>query len=84
MLPRTRPGSPRLGYVSLNVSPMSNLLISDIPSAQDNAKFASSGGDKAVFLWDVASGAVTRRLQGHFGKINAVRFSQEAQVLASG
>lgn len=35
-------------------------------------------------MWDVASGAVTRRLQGHFGKINAVCFSQDAQVLASG
>lgn len=84
MLPRTRPGSSCVGHVSFAVSAMSNLLILDIHSAQDNAKFASSGGDKAVFVWDVASGAVTRRLQGHFGKINAVRFSQEAQVLASG
>ncbi len=37
-----------------------------------------------VFVWDVASGTVVRRLQGHFGKINAVVFNRDAQVLASG
>ena len=52
--------------------------------AHDNAKFASCGGDKVVFVWDVAAGTIIRRLQGHFGKINAVAFNQDAQVLASG
>ncbi|KAJ9096623.1 hypothetical protein QFC20_006385 [Naganishia adeliensis] len=42
--------------------------------APDNASFASCGGDKAVLIWDVASGTITRRLQGHFGKINVVRY----------
>lgn len=51
--------------------------------SSDNAKFASSGGDKQVFVWDVASGAITRRLQGHFGKINAVAFNKEATVLCT-
>jgi mitogen-activated protein kinase organizer 1 len=50
----------------------------------DNAKFASCGGDKLVFVWDVATATVTRRLQGHFGKINTVAFNKDAQVLASG
>jgi WD40 repeat protein len=54
------------------------------PSATDNAKFASCGGDRAVFLWDVASGAVVRRLQGHFGKVYSVAFSGDGGVLASG
>ena len=53
-------------------------------SSHDNAKFASCGGDKVVFVWDVASGTVLRRLQGHFGKINTVVFNRDAQVLASG
>jgi mitogen-activated protein kinase organizer 1 len=53
-------------------------------SGHDNAKFASCGGDKLVFVWDVASGTVVRRLQGHFGKINALAFSKDSQVLASG
>jgi WD40 repeat protein len=52
--------------------------------SHDNAKFASCGGDKLVFVWDVASGQVIRRLQGHFGKINAVAFNKDSQVLASG
>jgi WD40 repeat protein len=43
--------------------------------APDNASFASCGGDKAVLIWDVASGTITRRLQGHFGKINVVRYA---------
>lgn len=37
-----------------------------------------------VLVWDVMSGAVTRRLQGHFGKLNAVAFSNDAGLLASG
>jgi mitogen-activated protein kinase organizer 1 len=60
--------------------------------APDNATFASGGGDKAVLLWDVASGTVIRRLQAHFGKINAVKFGGSggagkdagASVLVSG
>ncbi|KAI9731886.1 MAG: hypothetical protein M1834_004337 [Cirrosporium novae-zelandiae] len=35
----------------------------------DNAKFASVGGDRLVFLWDVASGRTLRRWEGHFGRI---------------
>jgi mitogen-activated protein kinase organizer 1 len=50
----------------------------------DNAKFASCGGDKVVFIWDVPSGKVLRRLSGHFGKINALAFNTDAQILASG
>ncbi|WVR09038.1 hypothetical protein IAU60_006098 [Kwoniella sp. DSM 27419] len=59
------------------------VLALDIGSAHDNAKFASSGGDKTVFVWDVPSGTIIRRLQGHFGKINAVAFNTDAQVLAT-
>jgi WD40 repeat protein len=50
----------------------------------DNAKFASCGGDKVVFIWDVPSGKILRRLSGHFGKINALAFNTDAQILASG
>jgi mitogen-activated protein kinase organizer 1 len=37
-----------------------------------------------VLLWDVMSGQVLRRLQGHFGKINAVAFNNDGGILASG
>jgi mitogen-activated protein kinase organizer 1 len=30
----------------------------DVAIAKDNASFASCGGDRTVFLWDVASGQV--------------------------
>ncbi|KAJ7188103.1 nuclear mRNA splicing protein [Mycena filopes] len=50
----------------------------------DNAQFASSGGDRSVFLWDVATAVTTRRLSGHMGKIHVVEFNDDASVLASG
>jgi WD40 repeat protein len=52
--------------------------------SHDNSKFASSGGDRSVFLWDVTAGVTTRRLPGHMGKINVVEFNEDATVLASG
>lgn len=53
-------------------------------SAQDNAKFASAGGDRSLFVWDVSTGATTRRLSGHLGKIHVVEFNEDASVIASG
>ena len=52
--------------------------------SHDNSKFASSGGDRSVFLWDVTAGTTTRRLPGHMGKINVVEFNEDSSVLASG
>lgn len=62
----------------------------NVPSSQshrrsnDNAKFASSGGDRSVFLWDVATATTTRRLSGHMGKIHIVEFNDDASIVASG
>lgn len=53
-------------------------------SAHDNSRFASSGGDRQVFLWDVMTGQTIRRIPGHMGKIFAVEFNEDASVLASG
>ncbi|KAK0615914.1 WD40-repeat-containing domain protein [Bombardia bombarda] len=47
----------------------------------DNARFASSGGDRAVFLWDVATAATTRRFAGHAGRVNAVAFAGAGDAL---
>lgn len=52
--------------------------------SHDNAKFASSGGDRSVFVWDVATGVTSRRLAGHMGKVHTVEFNADASVLASG
>ena len=47
----------------------------------DNSRFVSCGEDKAAFLWDVSTGAVVRRMQGHEQRINACCFSSEGSVL---
>ncbi|KAK3068170.1 hypothetical protein LTR53_014466 [Teratosphaeriaceae sp. CCFEE 6253] len=49
----------------------------DIAVSQDNARFASVGGDKVVFVWDVATAQTLRRFQGHAGRVNAVGFGGE-------
>ncbi|KUI52562.1 WD repeat domain-containing protein 83 [Cytospora mali] len=42
----------------------------------DNARFASSGGDRTVFLWDVGTAQTIRRFshhtEGHVGRVNCV------------
>lgn len=50
----------------------------------DNARFASSGGDRSVFLWEVATGNTIRRISGHMGRVNVVEFNEDASVVASG
>ncbi|PHH63462.1 hypothetical protein CDD81_5841 [Ophiocordyceps australis] len=52
--------------------------------AGDNERFASGGGDRAVFLWDVASAKTTCRFggtQGHTARINSVCFAGEGDAL---
>ncbi|KAF1330213.1 Mitogen-activated protein kinase organizer, partial [Globisporangium splendens] len=39
--------------------------VQDVAIAHDNSKFASCGRDKAVFLWDVPTAKVIRKLEGH-------------------
>lgn len=57
----------------------------DLAVTDDNARFASVGGDKTVFLWDVATAQTVRRWAGHAGRVNAVGFGGEGdQVVVSG
>lgn len=58
----------------------------DISVSPDNAKFASCGGDRSVFLWDVATAKTIRRLggnQGHSARINSVCFAAGGDVVLS-
>lgn len=58
-----------------------------IDISKDNSRFASGGNDKAVFLWDVASGTILRRFNAHAGKINDVRIGgthSDGSVLVTG
>ena len=36
-------------------------------------RFASCGGDRQVFLWDVSTGSIIRKFRGHDAYINTVR-----------
>ncbi|KAK2060902.1 WD repeat domain-containing protein [Colletotrichum caudatum] len=57
----------------------------DLTVSSDNERFASAGGDRAVFLWDVATATTTRRFggnaHGHTARINCVSFAGEADSL---
>ena len=52
--------------------------------SHDNGRFASCGGERLVYVWDVATGRIVRRLAGHFQRINTLDFNKDATVLASG
>ncbi|KAL4778122.1 WD domain protein [Aspergillus varians] len=57
----------------------------DIAVASDNSKFASVGGDRQVFLWDVEQGITVRRWGGHNARVEAVQFAgQDDAVVVSG
>jgi len=56
----------------------------------DSALLATGGGDKAVKIWEVATGKLVRTLTGHAGlrgwnsSVLAVAFSPSGELLASG
>ncbi|KAK1761034.1 WD40-repeat-containing domain protein [Echria macrotheca] len=58
--------------------------------ASSNAHFASAGGDRTVYLWDVTTANTLRRFGGsssfgHTGRVNCVTFAgHDDSVLASG
>lgn len=56
----------------------------DVAVTDDNSRFVSVGGDKQVFLWDVANARTVKRWAGHGGRVNCVGFGGEGSVVASG
>ncbi|KIW29717.1 uncharacterized protein PV07_05507 [Cladophialophora immunda] len=91
-LTRTEPSKPE-NPLSVPIQKYSahGYPILDIACAQDNQTFASVGGDRAVFLWDVqAADGTLRRFgnnttQGHSSRITCVAFAGDGDsVLASG
>lgn len=49
------------------------LLQSPAPALPPCRRFASCGGDRQVFLWDVSTGNIIRKFRGHDAYINTVR-----------
>jgi WD40 repeat protein len=60
-----------LGYVSIAFSPDGTIL-------------AGAGNDRAVKLWDVATGRELACLTGHEGFITSIAFSPDGQFIATG
>jgi len=50
--------------------------VTDIAVSMDNSRFASCGGDRSPFLWDVSTGRVIRKFRGHESTVNCVRFNK--------
>ena len=61
-----------------------NYEINDLAIHPNNNSFASVGGDKLVFYWDVSTGNILRKFQGHTQPINCVSFNPQLNVLISG
>ena len=80
---KSSPSIPKSGLVQTYSAHGYEVL--DIAVTDDNARFASVGGDKQVFLWDVATARTLRRWSGHFGRVNCVGFGGEGDsVVVSG
>ncbi|KAL9613258.1 MAG: hypothetical protein Q9167_002167, partial [Letrouitia subvulpina] len=76
-------GGPQSGLVQTYSAHGYEVL--DLSVAHDNARFASVGGDKQVFLWDVSTAKTLRRWAGHFARVNCVAFGgEEDTVVVSG
>lgn len=78
---------PKPGQLIQNYSAHGYEVLS-LSIAPDNGSFASAGGDRAVFLWDVTTAVTTRRFSGnngHSARVNTVTFAGEgASLLISG
>lgn len=55
--------------------------IFDVAISKDKSKFASAGGDKSCFVWDVTTGKVIRKIQAHSHRINSIAYNHDDSVL---
>lgn len=77
----TNAAGPKNALLIKKYEGMHGYSILDVAVSHDNARFASSGVDKSVFLWDVTSGRVVRRIQHHTQKVNALEMNDDSTVL---
>ncbi|OQO15129.1 hypothetical protein B0A48_00511 [Cryoendolithus antarcticus] len=53
-----------------------------LATSTDNSQFLSGGGDKTVFVWDVATAKTVRRFVGHSGRVEGVAWGGEGDSVA--
>ena len=80
---KTIPGQTSEALLIKTYSGVHGYSVSDVAISRDNCKFASCGADRICFYWDVGTGRVIRRLQGHVHRINAVNMNTDSTVLLS-
>jgi WD40 repeat protein len=78
-------GTPDSHPISFALSPDGRIAatghMGDTPEGEQNY---SDPEHCVVYLWDVASGQVLRKLRGHTGPVNAVAFSPDGNYVLSG
>eukprot|EP01038_Epipyxis_sp_PR26KG_P013112 gene13112-17576_t len=57
--------------------------ILDVAISTDKSKFASCGMDKTIFMFDVISSQIIRKIQGHATKVNSIVLNEESTLLFS-
>ena len=58
--------------------------VTDAVFSDDNKIIASVGGDRAAFVWDIATGRILRKLFGHEQRLSAVALNVDATILFTG
>lgn len=61
-----------------------NSYATNVAFSPDGRTLASTGNDRVIYLWDLASKKQVGKFEGHTGKINTVAFSPDGTLIASG
>lgn len=76
--------NPQKGAVIKTYQGAHNYEVLDLCLVSDDTRFASAGGDKQIFVWDVKSGQIVRKFAGHLQRINSIAWNEDYSVLVSG
>ncbi|CDW87464.1 mitogen-activated protein kinase organizer [Stylonychia lemnae] len=76
--------NPKKGSLIKSYAGVHNREVLDIAIFNENDKFASCGGDKTFYIWDVLSGKYIRKFIAHTNKINAICLNHFQNVIATG